>query len=96
MRDERLEVSVTFDPARGYVASAPELRAPVTALSLGGLRRSITTSRSCCTLIAPRGSSATSAGCCRAELALCNIRFEALCSGPRNPALGEFAMTGLD
>jgi hypothetical protein len=36
-----LEVSVTFDPARGYVASAPELRAPGTALSLGGLRRSI-------------------------------------------------------
>jgi hypothetical protein len=28
MRDERLEVSVTFDERRGYVASAPELRAP--------------------------------------------------------------------
>ena len=41
MRDERLEVSVTFDERRGYVASAPELRSPVTALSLGGLRRRI-------------------------------------------------------
>jgi hypothetical protein len=41
MRDERLEVSVTFDERRGYIASAPELRQPVTALSLGGLRRRI-------------------------------------------------------
>jgi hypothetical protein len=41
MSSDRLEVSVTFDPARGYVASAPELRAPVTALSLGSLRRRI-------------------------------------------------------
>jgi hypothetical protein len=41
MRDERLEVSVTFVPAKGYVASAPELRSPVTALSLGGVRRRI-------------------------------------------------------
>jgi hypothetical protein len=40
MRDERLEVSVTFDE-RGYIGSAPELRWPVTALSLGGLRRKI-------------------------------------------------------
>jgi hypothetical protein len=40
MRDERLE-SVTFVPAKGYVASAPELRQPVTALSLGGLRRRV-------------------------------------------------------
>jgi hypothetical protein len=39
MRDERLEVSVTFDERRGYIATAPELRSPVTALSLGGLRR---------------------------------------------------------
>jgi hypothetical protein len=39
--NSRLEVSVTFDPARGYVASAPELSLPVTALSLGGLRRRI-------------------------------------------------------
>ena len=41
MRDERLEVSVTFVPAKGYVASAPELKAPVGAVSLGGLRRRI-------------------------------------------------------
>ena len=39
MRDERFEVRVTFDAERGYVASAPELRQPVVALSLGGLRR---------------------------------------------------------
>ena len=38
MRDERLEVSVTFDE-RGYIGSAPELRQAVVALSLGGLRR---------------------------------------------------------
>ena len=41
MREERLEVSVTFDERHGYVASAPELRWPVVALSLGGLRRKI-------------------------------------------------------
>jgi hypothetical protein len=41
MRDERLEVSVTFDERRGYVATAPELRQPVLALSLGGLRRRV-------------------------------------------------------
>src|SRR5258705_11533517 len=40
MREERLEVSVTFDE-RGYIGSAPELRSAVTALSLGGLRRKI-------------------------------------------------------
>jgi hypothetical protein len=34
-------VSVTFDPAKGYVASAPDLRSPVVALSLGGLRRRV-------------------------------------------------------
>jgi hypothetical protein len=32
-------VSVSFDERRGYIGSAPELRSPVTALSLGGLRR---------------------------------------------------------
>jgi hypothetical protein len=36
-----IEVSVTYDAKRGYVASAPELRAPVVALSLGGLRRKV-------------------------------------------------------
>ena len=41
MREERLEVSVTFDERRGYVGSATELRSPVVALSLGGLRRKI-------------------------------------------------------
>ena len=40
MREERLEVSVTFDE-RGYIGSAPELRQAVLALSLGGLRRKI-------------------------------------------------------
>ena len=41
MGDERLDVTVTFDAERGYIASAPELRQPVVALSLGGLRRRI-------------------------------------------------------
>jgi hypothetical protein len=37
---ERLFVSVTFDPARGYVAAHPELPA-VVALSLDGIQRKI-------------------------------------------------------
>ena len=41
MREERLEVSVTFDEWHGYVASAPELRSAVVPLSLGSLRRKI-------------------------------------------------------
>jgi hypothetical protein len=41
MRGERLEISVTFASAKGYIASVPELRAPVVALSLGGLRTRI-------------------------------------------------------
>jgi hypothetical protein len=40
MSGDRLEVNVTFDE-RGYIGSAPELRSPVMALSLGGLRRCI-------------------------------------------------------
>ena len=40
MSGDRLEVNVTFDE-RGYIGSAPELRWPVMALSLGGLRRKI-------------------------------------------------------
>ena len=28
MREERLEVSVTFDERHGYIGSAPELRQP--------------------------------------------------------------------
>ena len=38
---ERLEVSVTFDERRGYIGSAAELRSPVVALRLGGLRRKV-------------------------------------------------------
>ena len=41
MREERLEVSVTFDERHGYIGSARELRSAVVALSLGGLRRKI-------------------------------------------------------
>jgi hypothetical protein len=41
MPDKRLEVSVTFDERHGYIGSAPELRQPIVALSLGGLRRKI-------------------------------------------------------
>jgi hypothetical protein len=45
MREERLEVSVTFDGEHGYIA-APRLRQPIVALSLGGLRRRIETAMS--------------------------------------------------
>ena len=41
MSGERLEVNVTFDSARGYIASAPELRQPIVALSLTSLRKRI-------------------------------------------------------
>jgi hypothetical protein len=42
MGADRLDVSVTFDERRGgYIGSAPELKAPVVALSLGGLRRRV-------------------------------------------------------
>jgi hypothetical protein len=34
MRDERFEVRVTFDPAKATSPPRPELRSPVTALSL--------------------------------------------------------------
>jgi hypothetical protein len=37
----RFEVAVTYDASCGYIASGPELRQPVVALSLGGLRRRI-------------------------------------------------------
>jgi hypothetical protein len=37
-KDGRFDVAVTFDERRGSVGTHPELRAPVTALSLGGLR----------------------------------------------------------
>ena len=35
MREERLEVSVTFDERRGYIASAPELRHPYSRIEPG-------------------------------------------------------------
>jgi hypothetical protein len=38
---ERFIVAVTFDAERGYIGSAPELRQPVTALSLAVLRKRI-------------------------------------------------------
>jgi hypothetical protein len=41
MRDDRLEVSVTFDSAKGYVATVPDLAGPIAALSLAVLRRRI-------------------------------------------------------
>jgi hypothetical protein len=41
MRDEQREVSVSFDPRRGYFTVGSELFQNVTALSLGGLRRRI-------------------------------------------------------
>jgi hypothetical protein len=40
MHDDRLEIGVTFDSARGYIASAPELRAPVAAAACAGASRS--------------------------------------------------------
>jgi hypothetical protein len=41
MGADRLAVAVTFDPERGYVGSAPELRQPIVALSLASLRKRI-------------------------------------------------------
>ena len=41
MRDDRFEVSVSSDAERGYIASAPELRHPIVALSLASLRKRI-------------------------------------------------------
>jgi hypothetical protein len=38
---DKLTIAVTFHPERGYVGTAPDLRQPVIALSLGGLRRKI-------------------------------------------------------
>jgi len=39
MGNGRFNVAVSFDERRGYVGTHPELRSPMTALSLGGLRR---------------------------------------------------------
>jgi hypothetical protein len=38
---DKLTIAVTFHLDRGYVGTAPDLRQPVIALSLGGLRRRI-------------------------------------------------------
>ena len=38
---DKLSIAVTFSPERGYIGSSPDLRAPVVALSLGGLRRKV-------------------------------------------------------
>jgi hypothetical protein len=38
---EKLSIAVTFRPDQGYFGTAPELRQPVIALSLGGLRRKV-------------------------------------------------------
>ena len=68
MRDERFEVSVTFDAERGYIASAPELRQPMVALSLASLRRRSrsrccpTTSASSCSSTVSPSANATAAG----------------------------------
>src|SRR5262245_31125595 len=66
MSGDRLEVNVTFDSARGYIASAPELRQPIVALSLASLRKRIENDCSGClmghsdvllVLLSPRSSS---------------------------------------
>ena len=41
MNDAIRSGSDTYDASCGYIATAPELKAPVMALSLGGLRRRI-------------------------------------------------------
>jgi hypothetical protein len=67
-KDGRFEVAVTFDERRGHVGTHPELRVPVTALSLGGLRRKVEaamfprTSSSCSTSTRSPGWSATAGG----------------------------------
>ena len=38
---DKLPLAVTFNPDCGYVGTSPELRAPVVALSLGGLRAKV-------------------------------------------------------
>jgi hypothetical protein len=41
MANAQCNVAVSVDERRGYVGTHPKLRSPVTALSLGGLRRRI-------------------------------------------------------
>ena len=60
MREERLEVSVTFDE-RGYVASAPELRSAVVrspaAAPRSRSRCCLMTFASCCnSMVSPSGN----------------------------------------
>jgi hypothetical protein len=64
MRDDTFEVSVTFDEQRGYVGFHPELRSPVVALSLSGIRRQIEAARMECGFLAcpRRGRSLVSNG----------------------------------
>jgi hypothetical protein len=40
---DQLDIAVTFDPQRGYIGTSRDLRTPVVALSLGGLRRRVET-----------------------------------------------------
>jgi hypothetical protein len=42
---DRLEISVTYDAERGYIASGPELRHPIVALRLASLRKRIEIAR---------------------------------------------------
>ncbi len=68
MSGDRLEVNVTFDSAKGYIASAPELRQPIVALSLASLRKRIeicycpTTFASCCTSTVSPSANGTGGG----------------------------------
>ena len=67
MRDERFEVSVTFDERHGTRQRA-ELRSAVVALSLGGLRKRIESrccpmmSMWCCSSMVSPSANATAAG----------------------------------
>ena len=59
MSTDRTEVAitVTYDATCGYIATAPELRQPIVALSLGSLRRRI--EAALCPTTATCGSSST-------------------------------------
>ena len=68
MGNGRFNVAVSFDERRGYVGTHPELRSPVTALSLGG--------QTCNPYDTKRitgGSSAGSAAAVAANLAICAL-----------------------
>jgi hypothetical protein len=38
---DKLNIAMTFRPEQGYIGTAPDLRQPIIALSLGGLRRKV-------------------------------------------------------